>query len=276
MSQRWALVLQYEGTEFAGSQWQPNRPTIQGALQDALRALTGAELPVSLAGRTDAGVHASGQVASFVSTWTEREMPPRRWVRGLNHFLPGAIAVQAAYAAPDHFDPRRDATSRTYRYQLRLARSRQPLWERTAWIVPPPFCESAARDALAVFGGRRDFAAVTPPTDERSTVRTLSEASLQRCGSSVTLTFRAQSFLHHQVRRMAGAIVEVARGRMPLDQLRSDFTRAAPGSLGPTAPACGLVLVEVAYPPSLFRHPGHPQQPDDSAGSLSGRVCEGD
>lgn len=262
VSRRWALLLQYEGTEFAGSQWQPDQPTVQGALQEALRSLTGIETPVSLAGRTDAGVHATGQVASFVSDWRADEMVARRWVRGLNHFLPASIAVQSATEVADQFDPRRDAVARTYHYRLRIARQRQPLWNRFAWIVAPPVADDAANQALSILKGRHDFAAFTPPTSERSTVRTLGDASLQRDGASIVLTFRAESFLQHQVRRMVGAIVDVARGHVSSEQFRRDFERAQPGSMGPTAPACGLVLAEVAYiepgPRPLFQPQDEP------------------
>ncbi len=252
MSQRWALLLQYEGTEFAGSQWQPNRPTVQGALQDALQSLTGVETPLSLAGRTDAGVHATGQVGSWVSEWDESAMPAPRWVRGLNHFLPQAIAVQAVAPVDDRFDPRRDAVSRTYTYRIRLSRQRQPLWTRHAWILPPPFSEEAARETLQSLQGERDFAAFTPPTTEQSTLRHMLDASLDMQGDSVAIRFRADSFLQHQVRRMAGAISEVARGRESVEQFCREFARAEPGSMGPTAPACGLTLSEVRYERPLF------------------------
>lgn len=252
MSQRWALLLQYDGTEFAGSQWQPNRPTVQGALQTALKSLSGDSCSVSLAGRTDAGVHATGQVASFVSEKSAESMPAHRWVRGLNHFLPTTVAVQEAAPVGDEFDPRRDAVSRTYHYDLRLSNQRQPLWERRAWIVRPPFDDGAARAALSVLAGTHDFAAFTPPTEERSATRTLREASLEVAEESVRLRFRADSFLQHQVRRMAGAIVELARGRADLHDFHSGFERAEPGSMGPTAPACGLTLAAVEYARPLF------------------------
>ncbi|MCY3567696.1 MAG: tRNA pseudouridine(38-40) synthase TruA [Chloroflexi bacterium] len=252
MSQRWALLLQYEGTEFAGSQWQPHRPTVQGALQDALQSLTGVPTPVSLAGRTDAGVHASGQVGSWVSEWDEAAMPARRWVRGLNHFLPDSVAVQAVAAAPDEFDPRRDAVSRTYTYRIRLARQRQPLWNRRAWVLSPQFDSRAAREVLQALAGEHDFAAFTPPSSERSTVRNVSDASLETRGDSVTFRFCADAFLQHQVRRMVGAVCEVARGRTPAEQFLREFERAEPGSMGPTAPACGLALTRVDYRQPLF------------------------
>ncbi len=252
MSQRWALLLQYDGTEFAGSQWQPNRPTVQSALQAAIASLSGATTSISMAGRTDAGVHATGQVASFVSEISADTMPARRWIRGLNHFLPDSVAVQAATAVSDDFDPRRDAVSRTYEYELRLSNQRQPLWTRRAWIVPPPFCSDAARDALSALVGEHDMAAFTPPSEQRSTIRHMFQASLSESSDTALLRFRADAFLQHQVRRMVGTVAEVARGRLPLHLFKRDFARAAPGSMGPTAPPQGLTLREVMYDPPLF------------------------
>ena len=252
IGQRWALLLQYDGTEFAGSQWQPNRPTVQGVLQSAITELTGAESPLTFAGRTDAGVHALAQTASFVSAKSAGQMPAHRWVRGINHFLPSSVAVQAAAAVPDDFDPRRDALSRTYIYNVRLANQRQPLWERRAWVVPHPFHLEAAQRALEQLVGHRDFAPFTPPTAERSTVRTLREVSLESHEGGLTFRVRADSFLHHQVRRMVGAVVDVATGRLSSDEFRRALDLAIPGSMGPTAPACGLTLAEVEYDPPLF------------------------
>ncbi|MCY3733393.1 MAG: tRNA pseudouridine(38-40) synthase TruA [Chloroflexi bacterium] len=256
-SQRWALLLQYDGAEFAGSQWQPNLPTVQGTLQSAIAELTGTAPRVSFAGRTDAGVHALGQMASFVSEKSPEQMPAHRWVRGLNHFLPSSVAVQAAAAVTDDFDPRRDARSRTYVYRVRLANQRQPLWQARTWIVPGPFCLQAAQRALEELVGHRDFAPFTPPTDDRATLRTLREAAVQADGDTLAFRFRADSFLHHQVRRMVGAVVELATARSSLDEFRRALDRAVPGSMGPTAPACGLTLSEVEYVPPLFDQPAN-------------------
>ena len=252
MSQRWALLLQYDGTEFAGSQWQPNRPTVQGALQTALESLTGISTAVSLAGRTDAGVHAEAQVASFISEKSEPDMPAHRWVRGINHFLPTSIAVQAAALVDDDFDPRRSAVARTYVYQLRLSNQRQPLWERRAWIVPPPFNLDVAGAALARLVGTHNFAAFTPPAEDRSTTRTMHEATLKASRDSIRIRFRADSFLQHQVRRMVGAVVEVARCHTTLDDFTRSFETAEPGSMGPTAPGSGLTLAAIEYDRPLF------------------------
>ena len=268
MSQRWALLLQYDGTEFAGSQWQPNRPTVQGALQSALESLTGAEHSISMAGRTDAGVHAVGQVASFTTPKSAREMPAHRWVGGLNHFLPSSVAVQAAAPVDNAFDPRRDAAARTYVYAIRLSHQRQPLWERRSWIVAPPFDCDLARSALSALAGAGDFAAFTPPTTERSTARTLREASLEANAESINLRFRADSFLQHQVRRMVGSVVDVARSRTTSAEFIRAFEAAVPGSLGPTAPACGLTLCEIEYEQPLFNtqtYPGANQREREGA-----------
>lgn len=265
-TQRLALLLQYDGAAFAGSQSQPNLPTVQSALEHAVAQLTQEPRPVSLAGRTDAGVHAAGQVASFQTT---RQMPTHRWLRGLNHFLPRALAVQDIQTVPPEFDPRRHAKEREYRYHLLIAPQRRPLEEPRAWRIPPPFSPQRAHDALQLLPGERDFAAFTPPNPQRPTVRRMITAAIaprdQTC-ARYTLTFAADAFLHHQVRRMVGAIVEVARGRAQPDAFRDTLNAAVPGSAGPTAPARGLTLAHVRYDQSTLpewktNHVHHRPQP---------------
>lgn len=243
-TRRLALLLQYDGAPFAGSQRQPHAPTVQAALESAIASLTGETVRASFAGRTDAGVHAAGQVASFL---TESDLEPRRFVRGLNHFLPASVAVQAAQEAAPSFDPRRCARAREYRYSLVIAAQRQPLREDRAWVLPPPFDAAAARRAAALFIGRHDFAAFAKAGIEGSTVRRVSVSDL--LGESPDLVYRceADAFLQHQVRRMAGAIVEVARGRRSLAELQRQLEAAVPGSAGPVAPAKGLTLANVRY-----------------------------
>ena len=250
--QRLALLLQYDGSAFAGSQSQPQLPTVQGALEQAVSKLTGEHRRVSLAGRTDAGVHATGQVASFLTT---RRLPPRRWIRGLNHFLPEALAVQALQPVSLEFDPRRNAIEREYHYDILVASQRRPLHEVRAWRVQPVFSIEAARDALSQLEGQHDFAAFTTTDQGRPTNRRLHEASITTTNTATntapqdrfTLRFRGDAFLQHQVRRMVGAVVEVARGRASADALRSTLETALPGSAGPTAPAKGLTLAIVRY-----------------------------
>lgn len=246
-ARRLALLLEYDGSAFAGSQWQPGLPTVQGALHEAVAQLTHEQRPVSLAGRTDAGVHALGQVASFETT---RDLPPRRWLRGLNHFLPAALAVQAVQCVAPDFDPRRCAREREYRYELLVAPQPRPLSEQRAWRIPPPFSLEAARAALRLLPGRRDFAAFTTTDQQRPTVRRMRLAAIDAIDASAeryTLTFAADAFLQHQVRRMVGAIVEIARGRASLDAFRATLNAAIPGSAGPTAPPKGLTLAAVRY-----------------------------
>ena len=271
--QRWALLVQYAGTEFAGSQWQPNQPTVQGALEAALLALcpeVAEREPqlrrMTLAGRTDAGVHAAGQVASFLTERPLAVMSGKRWVRGLNHFLPRSVAVQGACAVGLMWDPRRAARERTYEYWLAVSAQRQPLWEGRAWVVGPPLTIWRMRAALGVLAGERDFAAFTPPAQQeggRSTVRTMREASIWSeagglgtiHGGLVRLRFRADSFVQHQVRRMTGAAVAVGQGRLGLAEWQHNVEAAHPGTMGPTAPPEGLTLAAVAYEPPLLWEP---------------------
>ena len=248
--QRLALLLQYDGAAFAGSQWQPQLPTVQGALEHAVSQLTQERSRISLAGRTDAGVHATGQVASFE---TVRRMPVRRWLGGLNHFLPAALAVQALQAVPSGFDPRRDALEREYRYELLIAPQRRPLVEQRVWRLPPPFSLEAARAALAQLEGRHDFAAFTAADQRRPTQRCLRSAVICAARGRFTLSFTADAFLQHQVRRMVGAVVEVARARSTPEALRNTLEAAVPGSAGPTAPARGLTLAAVRYDRAVLR-----------------------
>ena len=249
-TRRLALLLQYDGAAFAGSQAQPALPTVQGALEHAVAELTQEQRRISLAGRTDAGVHAEGQVASFE---TSRQLPPHRWLRGLNHFLPQALAVQAVQTVAHDFDPRRHAQEREYRYQLLIAPQRRPLEEQRAWRIPPPFSVEAARAALRLLPGQRDFAAFTTTDQQRPTLRNLRSAELHGDHGRYTLTFAADAFLQHQVRRMVGAIVDVARRRTRPDAFRATLDAAIPGSAGPTAPPKGLTLAVVRYDQSVLR-----------------------
>ena len=155
MSQRWALLLQYDGTEFAGSQWQPNRPTVQGALQAALESLTGSPSVVSMAGRTDAGVHAAGQVASFVSDKSAEEVPTHRWIRGINHFLP--ICDRSASRSLRRQRVRPATRCGFANLHLRAADCRSSAnhcGNDRSWIVAPPF--ERGTGALSALGVDRN------------------------------------------------------------------------------------------------------------------------
>ena len=243
-ARRIALRVQYDGAPFAGSQRQAGRPTVQAALEAALAALTGAPHRVDLAGRTDAGVHALGQVGAFTTAQT---LAPARWVGGLNHFLPPAVAVQAAREVSPAFDPRRQACDRTYVYRVRPAAVRQPLWAPRCWVVPGPLDEARMAEAIALLVGRHDFAAFGGVPARGGTIRTLHEARVWEAGGEIRLRFRANAFLPHQVRRTVGLLVRIGRGRVAPERITELLARPDAGHAGPTAPPDGLTLVRVRY-----------------------------
>ena len=241
---RLALVLEYDGSRFAGSQRQKRTPSVQSALETALRKLTGGRLRVAFAGRTDAGVHAKGQVAAFTTT---SHLATEVFVRGLNAWLPEQIAVRRAAEVPDGFDPRRHAASRTYRYTIYNAPVRSPLWRADAWHVAEPLDTEAMQQAAAALAGEHDFAAFSR-REGVSTIRCARRSEVARRGSLVTVELEANAFLRQQVRRTVGALVQVGTGRLSPGDFRKLLKRAEPASAGPVAPAHGLCLVRVSYP----------------------------
>jgi len=240
---RLAMILEYDGTAYRGSQLQENGPSIQGELERAINNLTGEEVRVAFAGRTDAGVHALGQVAAFD---TRSRLGPAEFARGLNHFLPEDIAVQRAIEAPASFDPRRDARHRQYRYRIANRARRSPLERNRAWHVGRQLDTAAMLSAARHLEGAHDFAAFAGAY-EGSTRRTLRRCDVTATGEAVVVEMEARAFLPHQVRRTAGALVEVGLGRMTEESLVALLEAARPASAGPAAPACGLYLVSVAY-----------------------------
>jgi tRNA pseudouridine38-40 synthase len=246
-ARRLALLLEYDGARYGGSQFQKNAPSIQRELEAALNKLTGETVRVAFAGRTDAGVHARGQVASFL---TGSRHGVDVFVRGLNHWLPADVAVRRAVEAPVDFDPRRRPCRRWYRYTVHNGRPRSPLWRQRAWHVEVPLDIEAMRSAAACLPGRRDFAAFAGrlSRSHASTVRTLYRCEVERCESLVTVDMQADAFLPHQVRRTVGALVEVGRGRLSVEEFEALAQAATPASAGPTAPAHGLCLMRVCYP----------------------------
>lgn len=242
---RIALLLEYDGTAYGGSQLQRNAPSIQGELEAAIARLTGETVRTAFAGRTDAGVHATGQVAAFT---TGARHDTATFVRGLNALLPPDIAVRAATQAPPGFDPRRQATARLYRYTIWNAPERSPLRRQCTWHVRTPLDEGAmAREAAALVGGHdvASFGAALRPG--RSTHRWITRAEVERRGPLVTLAIEATAFLPHQVRRTAGALVEIGSGRLPRGTFAAWLADPRTGAAGPAAPAHGLCLVRVTY-----------------------------
>ena len=241
---RLALLLEYDGSRYGGSQLQKRVPTIQGELETALERLTQEHIRVALAGRTDAGVHAAGQVAAFTTTST---LETHVFQRGLNALLPQEIAVRRAIEAPEAFDPRRHASSRTYRYTIYITGTRSPLRRAYAWQVIESLDVATMRDAAAQLVGEHDFAAFSRREGVR-TVRCVRRADVERRDAFVTVELEANAFLRQQMRRTVGALVEVGRGRLTITEFGDLLRRAEPNSAGPLAPAHGLCLLRVAYP----------------------------
>jgi tRNA pseudouridine38-40 synthase len=248
MARRLALRLEYDGSGFSGSQFQPERRTVQGTLEAALRALTGETTRVAFAGRTDAGVHALGQVAAFD---TESTLAVVTVQRALNHLLPPDVAVMAAAAVVPGFDPRRHAVGRTYRYTVHYGASRSPLRRAREWHRGGSLdIEAMARAAATLPRESRDWAAFAGSVPVGyPTVRTLRRCDVQRLGEQrVVITMEADGFLPHQVRRTVGALVRAGGGRFAVEEFAA-LVEGAPSSAGPTAPPQGLVLCSVAYAP---------------------------
>ena len=253
-ARRFALCLEYDGSGYAGSQLQPRQPTIQGALEAAVLETSGEQVRVAFAGRTDAGVHARGQVACFS---TIGRLDAGEWLRALNARLPRDIAVLAAAEIDIGFDPRRAARRRRYRYLIEQRGVRPALERERAWQVAQPLDLEAMATAAQGLIGRRDFAAFASPLEapDRSTVRELYCFTVRREGSAIVLDLVANAFLPHQVRRMAGALVEVGRGRLTPEGYAA-LLDGPPASAGPAAPPQGLYLIAVEYDRPLFRPEG--------------------
>ena len=239
------VVLEYDGSNFAGWQQQAKGRTVEAELKRALREITGKDHLVYAAGRTDAGAHAEGQVVSFR---TDGRIPPQRLVAALNARLPEDVAALSADAVPDDFHARYSARWRRYRYRY-LDRPSRPALERgRCWHVRGPLDVEAMAEAAAALVGKHDwtsFCSASEPADAR--VREMRSARVRRHGEFVELELVAEGFLRGMVRSIAGALAEVGRGMRPPKWvgkvLHARDRRQAPR----TAPAGGLTLMEVIY-----------------------------
>ena len=244
---RIGLIVEYDGTEFHGSQFQANARTVQGEMEKALRSVFQEKIRIHLASRTDAGVHATAQVAAFdVETGLTRST-----IRAaLNHYLPKDVCVKAAVRVADGFDPRRDAEVREYVYTLTDAAVPSPLRRRVEVPVKRRLDEHAMDRAGRTFQGVLDFAsfAGSATPKDAGTVRRIDRVSTVRRGDRVTVAFRGNAFLHQQVRRMTAALVEVGQARTSHAQLKARLETAERGAAGRVMPPRGLCLVDIAYP----------------------------
>lgn len=244
---RLALIVEYEGTAYHGFQSQANAPSIQEEIEKAIGNLTGELVRVKGAGRTDAGVHARGQVVAFD---TESEHSPETFVKAMNHYLPEDIAVRQAHRVRDDFDPRRHAVSRTYRYTVVRSPTPSPLMQRQACMVDEALDVPSMRGAARMLEGEHDFRRFAGPLEREgaSTIRRIDAASIIEDGNILKFDFVGNAFLPHQVRRMAGALLDVGRGRIKI----SDFEKIVAGKCGEAVahslPPQGLCLMKVTYP----------------------------
>jgi len=255
------LILSYDGADFAGWQVQPGRTTVQGALASAIGRLSGENVLLQGSGRTDAGVHALAQVASFR---TASVIPPENWRRALNDILPASIRVLEVTEAAPEFHARKSPHAKTYRYRIHRGAICPPFLARYVWHYPYPLEESALVAGASVIVGEHDFtsfAAVDPERVERmaagevvrtsnirtTNVRTIFSSSWSREGEELIYTVRGSGFLHHMVRNLVGTFLLMGKGTVSREDFRRILDARERTVAGPTAPASGLYLVAVEY-----------------------------
>jgi tRNA pseudouridine38-40 synthase len=239
------LVIEYDGTDFSGWQRQIGQRTVQACLEEALLAMTGETVRITGAGRTDAGVHAEGQVASVR---IKARIPAAGFLRGLNTHLPPDIAVRELSDVHPDFDARRSARGKTYRYLIWNHVVRSPLRGREAWHYRAPLDAHAMREAAAAFIGEHDFRAFRASDCERkSTVRLIRAFEVDREGALITCQVDGTAFLKNMVRIMVGTLVAAGAGELGPAGVRRLLADGDRTKSGMTAPAHGLTLVRVHY-----------------------------
>ncbi len=277
MTRRFRAVCEYDGSGFAGWQIQPNALTVQGCIEHALASVLREPVRVSASGRTDAGVHALGQVISFV---TERDIPPDGIRKGANGFLPEGVRLTSVEPVSMEFDPRRNAVLRWYRY-LVLNRPEAPSWCRGILAhFPYPLDDVLIQKTTAFFRGEHDFNGFrSADCEAERTVLTMETCEAWRRGALIIFDLRCRSFLMNMVRIIIGGILDVARGRLHPDVLSEALDTGCRNDIIPTAPARGLTLVRVYYPGDAVEPPPDGAldlwQTDARSGNLQDRRVQG-
>ncbi|MFQ5592695.1 MAG: tRNA pseudouridine(38-40) synthase TruA [Anaerolineae bacterium] len=238
-------VVEYDGTEYHGSQFQANAPTIQGAMEQALAQVSQEHVQIRFAGRTDAGVHATGQVADFRITWRHTVSDLQRaW----NAMLPADIAIRQLRLAPPGFHSRHSACGRVYRYSIWNHPVRSPLHRRTHWHVMQRLDAERMSEAGQVLVGEHDFRAFGAPVQpDGPTVRRVERIAVWRENDEVFVEVEANAFLRRMARRIAAALASVGQGRLTREELANILGAADPAGFQGAAPAHGLCLVRVEY-----------------------------
>ncbi|MEN6408206.1 MAG: tRNA pseudouridine(38-40) synthase TruA [Anaerolineaceae bacterium] len=242
---RYQVILAYDGTLFEGFQRQAHARTVQSVFEDALRRIGWQDEVILSAGRTDTGVHASGQVVAFDLDWAHS---PQELCAALNANLPPDVAAQDVRLADGTFHPRYDAIARTYRYRIFCQIRRNPLRERYAWRIFAPLDVQLLQQAADLLHGTHDFAPFgTPPRTGGSTIRAVTQAFWQTVEDEMVFTITANAFLYHMVRRLVFVQVLVGHGKLTLEQLVEGWVLPSPIAPGLAAPQ-GLTLAQVDYP----------------------------
>ncbi len=260
------LILSYDGTDFAGWQVQPDAPTIQGTLASAIGRITGEKVLPQGSGRTDAGVHALAQVATF---GTESPVPTANFVKALNDILPMSVRVLEVEEVAADFHARKSARAKTYRYRIYRAAICPPFLARYVWHYPFPLDEPAMARAAGLVEGEHDFTSFAAVDPERSAgvppvfgdgdngpgqegaavsnVRRIFSSSWERQGDEFVYTVKGSGFLHHMVRNLVGTFILVGRGTVQVENVKRIMEARSRSAAGATAPSSGLFLVNVEY-----------------------------
>jgi tRNA pseudouridine38-40 synthase len=241
------LTLCYEGSDFAGWQVQPHQRTVQAEIEKALLEIEGKPVRVHGSGRTDAGVHALGQVASLE---LENRIPLKNLQKALNCLLPPAIRILDIAEVGPEFHARHSALAKTYEYRWWREDVCPPFERRYVWRHPYPLDEAAMSEAAPLFEGEHDFRSLATHngTDLLSTVRTIYSSRLERIGPRLIYRVRGSGFLYNMVRNIVGTLLEVGRGNIQAHSIPAILEARDRVAAGPTAPAVGLFLVSVEYP----------------------------
>lgn len=244
------LTIEYDGTGYAGWQVQPNGVSIQQVLEEALEKLLKEKVRLHSSGRTDAGVHAVGMPACFATT---KDIPLKAFTAGLNGILPPDIAIRDAREVPLEFHPRREATSKQYRYALHLAQTRSPLSRKYSWHLRGPLNIEVMLESAAYFVGEHDFAAFRGAgCSAKTTQRTVHSVEIKEQGEFLLIDVVGVGFLRNMVRIMVGTLVEIGLGRRAPDSVRNLLMTPDRTLAGVTAPPHGLSLVQVFFGKEYF------------------------
>ena len=239
------LTLEYDGTDYCGWQLQPTGKTVQGVLEKAISTLVGRATRITGSGRTDAGVHALGQVANFLS---DKQLEPYRVQRALNALTPEDVTITTVEIVPDGFDARRLGRSRIYEYRILNRSSPSPFHLRYAWHVHDSLDLAAMRQAITCLNGEHDFSSFRGAgCDAAHPVRTVYATSINRTGDVIVFTVEATAFLRHMVRNLVGTLVEVGRQQRSPQSFAALLDARDRTQAGMKAPAQGLFLMEVKY-----------------------------